>query len=233
MQPLAVTLAVFDRVAKRMAKIQMRATAGLAFVLGDHLGLDLAGPLHRMCQRIRFSSQQRRHVLFQPAEEVSVCNRAVLDDLGQSCAQLPSGSVSSVSVSMSTTARLVKRTDQVLALWMIDAGLATDRRIDLRKQRCRYLDEGDAAHVAGGRETRDVANDTPAQRDHGRVAIRTLPTSSSRTMQPLPASLHLAVGQLYGPGSLLPQDCQQFVEVQRRDRVIADDQAVAAGAGAR
>jgi hypothetical protein len=61
-----------------------------------------------------------------------------------------------VSVSISTT---------------FGSGLASDRRVDLRKQCRRNLDEGDTAHVAGRRETRNVSDYSTAKCDDGRVAI--------------------------------------------------------------
>ena len=53
--------------------------------------------------------------------------------------------------------RRMKRADQVLALRMVDADLAADRAVDLREQRRRHLDDGDAAQVRRRGEAGDVA----------------------------------------------------------------------------
>jgi hypothetical protein len=66
---------------------------------------------------------------------------------------------------------LVKRPDHVLAHWMIDACLATDRRIHLREQRRRNLDKRHASHVAGGGESCHVTHHPAAKRVHDRLAI--------------------------------------------------------------
>ena len=62
-------------------------------------------------------------------------------------------------------AGLVERTDEVLALGEVDAGLAADRGVDHREQRRRDLHDVDAAVVHRRREARGVADDTAAERD--------------------------------------------------------------------
>src|SRR6185312_14465339 len=67
--------------------------------------------------------------------------------------------------------RLVKGADQVLAVARIDAGLAADRRVDLRQQRGRHLHEIDAAAYARRGEAGEIADDAAAERDHQIAAL--------------------------------------------------------------
>ena len=172
MQPLAVPLRSLDRVAEGMAEIQNRAPPGLALIIGNHFGFQLTRTTNRVGQRIGIFFEQCRHVVLEPGKEVNVANRAVLDDLGEvrPCSSR-SGSVPQVSVSMSTTLWLVKCTNQVLTLRVVDARLAAHRRVNLREQRCRHLDEGHATHVARSGKTGDISHHTTTERNDRCVTI--------------------------------------------------------------
>ena len=61
--------------------------------------------------------------------------------------------------------RLMERTQEVLALREVDAGLATDRRVDLGDERRRDLDDPDAAQVDRGKEAGRIAERPAADRD--------------------------------------------------------------------
>ena len=60
----------------------------------------------------------------------------------------------------------MKRADEILAMGRVDAGLAADRRIDLRQQARGNLHETNTAPRHGGSEARKVADYAPAERDH-------------------------------------------------------------------
>src|SRR5438045_7409198 len=62
--------------------------------------------------------------------------------------------------------RLMKCAYQILSGGKIHTGLATNRRIDLRKQRRRYLNECDAAQIACCCEPREIADHAAAQSDN-------------------------------------------------------------------
>ena len=62
---------------------------------------------------------------------------------------------------------------------MVDAGLAAHRRIHLRQQRGRNLDEGHAAQIGRGRVAGDVADDAAAQRDQRCAAFAACLSSAS------------------------------------------------------
>ena len=59
----------------------------------------------------------------------------------------------------------MERSDQVLALRQVDRGLAADRRIDLRDERRRDVDERDTAQVRRGEEPGGIAERAAADRD--------------------------------------------------------------------
>ena len=153
----------------------------------------------------------------------------MLDDLGQPGAEFPVGQgVECVGIN-EYQLRLVERADQVLALRVINAGFSANRGIDLRQQRRRHLDEIYAAHVAGGGETGDVANNAAAERNHGDITI------GPRLDERVENRLHcrdglerLAVGQVNARYVALGKVGQQLFVVQRCNRFVADDQAVSA-----
>src|SRR5206468_2194013 len=67
---------------------------------------------------------------------------------------------------------MMKRSQQVLACAKICAGLATNRRIYLRKQSGRNLKQLDASHVHRREESGEVADYSAPESDHGSIAIR-------------------------------------------------------------
>ncbi len=171
-QPLRVPGQRLDGVAERVPEIQQRALARLALVAADHAGLDLAGAADRARQRRRLARAQRRQVADHIVEVRGIGKQPVLEDLRQPGRQFARGQRLQHIGVRHDDARLVERPDQVLAARMIDAGLAADRRVDLREQRRRHLDDADAAHVDRRGEAREVADHAAAERDHHALAVR-------------------------------------------------------------
>ena len=66
----------------------------------------------------------------------------------------------------------MERTDHVLAERVVDPGLAADRRVDLSEQRRRDLDERHSALVDRRGKSRQVADDSAAERDHASSRVR-------------------------------------------------------------
>ena len=127
MQPSAVTEAGFNRVAEGVAEVENRPQALFTLVLADHPGLDLAAALDGIRQGRFVARQQVVEMGFDPAEKGFIGNRAVLDHLGQPGRQLAlRQGVERVQIG-NHTGRLVKRANHVLAQWMVDRRLATDR----------------------------------------------------------------------------------------------------------
>ncbi len=105
-------------------------------------------------------------------EERTTRDDAVLDDFVQPGAELTTGKGSQELGVDDHSRRLVIRADQVLARGVVDADLASDRAIDLRQERRRYLDDRYATKERRRGEARDVADDTSANGDNRRRAIR-------------------------------------------------------------
>ena len=61
--------------------------------------------------------------------------------------------------------------DEVFAGGEVDAGLAADGGVDLGEESGGDLDVADAAHVDGGEEAGDVADDAAAEGEEERVAV--------------------------------------------------------------
>ncbi len=89
---------------------------------------------------------------------------------------------------------------QVLAGLQVDAGLAPNRRIDLREQSCRHLNIVDAAHKDRREESAQVANDPAAKGDQQRRAIG------------------VALGQLFGKTLDVAQPLVFFAGMQEEHR---------------
>ena len=102
---------------------------------------------------------------------------------------------------------------------VIDAGLATDRRVDLREQRRRHLDEVDAALVRGGGEPGDVADDAAAEGDDRSRSVE--PGREHRVVERLEHRgvlelLAIVYDDRHDGAAGGPQRREQRVSVQRR-----------------
>ena len=94
---------------------------------------------------------------------------------------------------------LVESTDHVLAQWVVDGCFATHRRVHLSQQGGGHLDEGHAPHVAGGCETRHVANHTTTKRHQNGFAIAGVRQQVVKDqIQRLPVLVLLTFWQQYG-----------------------------------
>ena len=147
-------------VGQRVAVVEQRPPAVLAFVGGHHLGLDLdaagdpIGEIH--------------------GEEIVTGEEVVLGHLAEPAAHLAGGQrVERVEVA-DHPGRLPERTDEVLALREVDGGLAADGRIDHAEQRGGDVHHRRAAVPAGGGEPGHVGDEASADADHHVVASETL-----------------------------------------------------------
>ena len=159
--------------AERVAEVQDHPHARFAFVRLHDLRLDLAGPRHRVTQRVRIPGKQSRQVFFDPVEEVRVEDDAVLDHFRQAGAQFALGQrVEGVEVRDHAT-RLVEGADQILAAGVVDRGLAAYGGVHQREQGRRNLDVGDAALVGGRGEAGNISHHPSAERDDRGAAVVT------------------------------------------------------------
>ena len=112
-----------------------------------------------------------RPVGLQPGEEGGVAEQPVFGDLGVAGAEVALGQRVEQRGVGDDQHRLVEGADQVLAVRRVDAGLAADRRVDLRQQRRRHLHEIDAAAHAGRGKAGEIADDAAAERDDQIAAL--------------------------------------------------------------
>ncbi|CAM5186511.1 hypothetical protein CDEF62S_02585 [Castellaniella defragrans] len=69
MQPLPEPQPRFEVMAERVAEVQGGPHPGLAFVLGDHARLDLAGKPHGVADGVLIEGPQFGHMRLAPGEE--------------------------------------------------------------------------------------------------------------------------------------------------------------------
>src|SRR3954471_384216 len=229
-QPGTVSRSGLDGVAEGMPEVEERPRARLALIGGDDSALELATALDPVDQRFRVALQELRQMGFQPFDEGQVEGQCVLDHFGEPCAQLALGKRIERREVGNHGARLVEGTDHVFAAWVIDRGLAADRRVDLREQRGRDLQQRHAALVDGGGKAGEVAHDPAAEGDEQRVASAArLEQGVEHAFEHLPALGLFAVAHddLGDPRAFqaLPEPGQ----VERRDHFVRHDGGAAPG----
>ena len=111
--------------------------------------------------------------MLQPPEERRIAQQAVFCDFSIPGCQFASGQgIQEIDICQHGD-RLVKGTDEVLAMAGVDAGLATDRTVDLRQQRGWYLDETDTAANNCGRKSCKISDDATAEGNDVIIALHT------------------------------------------------------------
>ena len=125
---------------------------------------------------------------------------------------------------------LMKGANQILAAGMVDAGLAADRRVDLREQRGGHLHERHAALVAGRGKSGHVANNAAAERNDCAVAAEAVRHQHIDDARDGSQRLvRLAIRQDGFDDATATEGLGQRVHIKGRDGGIADNQHVAAG----
>src|SRR5690606_17407354 len=100
-----------------------------------------------------------------------IADQPILDDLREPSRQLSRRQRAQRRDVDQHCLRLVEGADHVLAQRMVDASLATYRRIDLRKQRRWHLYEIYTALITGDGITGHVSHDTAAQGNNSGMPI--------------------------------------------------------------
>ncbi len=192
-------------------------------------GLQLAAAQHRMRQRLRVAAPAGAPCCASShSKNVAIEHQAVLDHFGQAGAQLArAAGWQARATSAITATRLVERADHVLAERVVDSGLAADRRVDLREQRGRHLDEGDAALVDRRGESGEIADHAAAQARSTTVcrsqrASSIAPTIASSVCQRLACSPS-STSDFDTRARRLAQRGAQLLEIKRRHHCIGDD----------
>jgi hypothetical protein len=167
MQPLAVAARGFDRVAEGMAEIEQRRDPGLALVLGDDLGLDLAGAAGSRARAPRGRAAAAAALRLDPVEEGQVADRAVLATSASPRRTPAAAAMPRVAVSAITALGWWKAPTMFLPSgWLIAVFPPTEESTCASSVvgtcRCAM-----PALVGGRGETRHVAHDAPA---HARPA---------------------------------------------------------------
>ncbi len=170
-EELAVVGGRLDGVADGVTEVEDHAQAGLLLVLADDLGLDADAGGDDLLQGGGVSRQDGVAVLLHEAEEGWVADDGGLNGLLQAGAEFGGGeSAEKVDVAEDGEG-VVEGADEVLAGEEVDAGLAAEGGIDLREERGGQANVADAAHVDGGEEAGDVADDAAAKGEKDGVAV--------------------------------------------------------------
>ena len=110
-------------------------------------------------------------MLLHVVEEICVVDDAGLDGLLQSGAEFAwREGAEEVGVDEDSL-RMVEAADEIFSGGEVDAGLAADGGVDLSEEGGGDLHVADAAHVDGGEEAGDVADDSAAEGDEEGVAV--------------------------------------------------------------
>src|SRR5512139_719764 len=163
-QPVGEATAGLERMAERVAEIEQRALSSLALVPRDDAGLGAAANRNRVLAR-RTSGKDVLPVLLEPGEERGVAEQPVFGDFGIAGAEFAFRQrVEQCRVS-DHQRRLMKGTDEILALQGVDTGLAADGRVDLREQGGGHLHVIEATPNTCRGKARKIADYTATERD--------------------------------------------------------------------
>ena len=160
-----VTGQALEGMSECVAEIEQRPIALLGFVGGDHARLGGAARRDRLGPR-RAAGEDLAPARFEKFKKIPVVDEAVLDHLRVAGAKLALAQRVETAGIGEDKGRLVERPDEVLAVRRVDAGLAADARIHLRKKSGGNLHEADAAAQRGGAEAGQVADHPAAKRNN-------------------------------------------------------------------
>ena len=211
--------------AKRVAEVEHGALTHFALVRRDDVRLDAATFDDSVHYCARVAREQRVDGCLQPGEKLGRANRAVLDDFRDSSGVLAAGERREGSGIDNHRDRLMKCADHVLAERMVDRGLSAYRRIDLREQGRRNLNQGHSALIRRRCETGKIPYDPASQRDQQRRALcRQFEQAGVKLVERRPVLMLLAVGYHDGvvPHSACRQSCPKGVEVELSDGRVGD-----------
>src|SRR5919106_1648440 len=160
-----------QRMAERVAVVQDETPSRVAFVLADDGGLGPDAPRDQRFEHRRPAFQHCCGIALKHLQQLDVERQRVLGHLGEAGAVLAIPEGRERGDVGEHGDGLVERADEVLPLRQIDRGFAPHRRVDLRRERRRHLEEGNPPHVGRRDEARKVADGTAAERDDEVVAV--------------------------------------------------------------
>src|SRR5690242_16778081 len=129
---------------------------------------------HCADETVGIPRQHGRSVLLQPGKEIGIAQQTVFDHLRITASQVALRQGGQDGDIGDHEARLMKYSDEILAAWRVNGGLAAHRRIHLRQKRRWNLYEINATLEDSGSKSRQVANDTATQRHNKAAAFHIL-----------------------------------------------------------
>ncbi len=174
MEELLVAGGGLDGVADGVAEVEDHAEAGLFFVFADDVGFDADRGGYDAGEGFcvgTFFVEQGIGILFHEAEEAGVVDDAGFDAFLEPGAELGGGKGAEEVGVGEDGLGVVEAADEVFAGEEVDAGFASDGGVDLCEQGAGELDVADTAHVDGGEEAGDVADDASTEGKQEGVAV--------------------------------------------------------------
>ena len=139
----AIPRDTFQRMTKRMPKIQNLAQPRLVLIAADHPSLNLCTARNNVRQCRWITPQNPFHIRFKKTKQLRVGNHAVFDYFRNPSAKLTiRQSTQRLRIAQHQPWR-IKRPHQILAFRQIHARLATDGTVHLRQQGCRHMHQRD------------------------------------------------------------------------------------------
>lgn len=116
-----------------------------------------------MLDHLGIAGQNLIGTRFNVIKEIFIEDDAILNDFGQSALKFAWWQCLKIDRVDPHTDRLVKCADEIFALGVIDANLATDRAVNHGKQCGGNHQEGNTTIPGGGDESREIANHSATQ----------------------------------------------------------------------
>jgi hypothetical protein len=210
-----------------VTEVQRAPQVRLVGIAPDQLGLDGGGAEDELLeQRVVARDEQRVGVVLDEGEVLRRGDDRLLDRLGEAGPHVAVARGAQEADVRDHRDRLVEGPEQVLGQRVVDRDLAAEGAVDLREQRRRDVDVGDAAHVAAGHPSTEVGDDAAAEGEH-HVAPREV-----RAGQPVPERDRLvealaplargnAAHERVDPRALQPAHKRGAVELAHR--LVRDD----------
>ena len=162
----------FEGVREGMAEIEDFTEPGFAFIAADDTGLDYDVARNEQVESSTIATQDFLHRLFEHGEHRSIGDDGMLDDLGEAAAKFAVRKSAQQFRIGEDEARRIERADEVFPFGEINSRLATNGTIHLGDERGRHVYQGDATQINGGDEPGDVSDDSAADCNKERFAVR-------------------------------------------------------------
>ncbi len=165
----------FDGVAEGVAEVEDHAEAGFALVGGDDVGFDADAGGDDAGEEGGVlgvgGGEDAVGAGFEEAEELGGADDAGLDGFLEAGAELAWGEGGEGGGVGEDGEGVVEAAGEVFACEEVDAGFAADGGVDLGEEGGGELNVANAAHVDGGEEAGDVAEDAATQSQENRSAV--------------------------------------------------------------